>query len=203
MMMLLRLRQISVHPQVYINAKRREHSLYTRNDWIDPSTKLYKIRDIIEAEAMDVEPHHYIIFCQFHDEMEIVKEYLQSTSLIDHDNILMYHGSLTQKQRSAVLTHSKQIVTTSVMLIQIQAGGVGLNLQEYDRIIFVSPYWTSALMDQAVARAVRMGQTRIVHVYHLLLEDEDEKSINIDGFINSKAEEKRDMLEELFAICEQ
>jgi SNF2 family DNA or RNA helicase len=31
-------------------------------------------------------------------------------------------------------------------------------------------------MDQAVARAVRMGQTRIVHVYHLLLEDEDEKS---------------------------
>ena len=90
-----------------------------------------------------------------------------------------------------------------MMLLQLQAGGVGLNLQEYDRIIFVSPWWTSALMDQAIARAVRMGQTEIVKVYHLRLAAENEATINIDELVNAKAEEKRKMLIKLFAICSQ
>jgi len=88
------------------------------------------------------------------------------------------------------------------MLIQLQAGGVGLNLQEYDRIIFISPWWTSALIDQAVARAVRMGQKKVVHVYHLHLEAEQENTINIDAMVNEKAEQKRVMLKKLFASCQ-
>jgi SNF2 family DNA or RNA helicase len=87
------------------------------------------------------------------------------------------------------------------MLIQLQSGGVGLNLQEYDRIIFVSPWWTSALMDQAIARAVRMGQTEVVKVYHLHLAAEHETAVNIDELINAKAEEKRSMLKKLFEMC--
>ena len=87
------------------------------------------------------------------------------------------------------------------MLIQLQAGGVGLNLQEYDRIIFVSPWWTSALMDQAIARAVRMGQTEVVKVYHLRLLAEGDTTINIDELVNAKAEQKRKLLEKLFNEC--
>ena len=78
---------------------------------------------------------------------------------------------------------------------------LGLNLQEYDRIIFVSPWWTSALMDQAIARAVRMGQTRVVKVWHLHLAAEHETAVNIDELVNAKAEEKRSMLKKLFAMC--
>jgi hypothetical protein len=79
---------------------------------------------------------------------------------------------------------------------------VGLNLQEYDRVLFVSPWWTSAMMDQAIARAVRMGQTKVVKVYHLHLEAEQKNTINIDAMVNAKADEKRKMLEKLFALCE-
>ena len=79
---------------------------------------------------------------------------------------------------------------------------MGLNLQEYDRVIFVSPWWTSALMDQAIARAVRMGQTKVVHVYHLHLKAEQENTINIDTIVNEKAEQKRVMLKKLFALCQ-
>jgi SNF2 family DNA or RNA helicase len=53
-------------------------------------------------------------------------------------------------------------------------------------------------MDQAIARAVRMGQTKVVKVYHLQLQAENTKSINIDLLINAKAQEKRKMLEKLF-----
>jgi SNF2 family DNA or RNA helicase len=217
--LLLRLRQISVHPQVYINSKRREDIGYNREDWIIPSSKLEKIREIIQTDNInsDVEGavadkvhtlqgvHKYIIFCQFNDEMSLIREFLLNEGLVTDDNILLYNGSMNQAEREAVLKRSKATTELTVLLLQLQAGGVGLNLQEYDRIIFVSPWWTSALMDQAIARAVRMGQKEIVHVYHLRLAAESAKAeaaVNIDELVNAKAEEKRKMLEKLFVLCE-
>jgi SNF2 family DNA or RNA helicase len=198
--LLLRLRQISVHPQVYINAKRREDIGYSRDDWDSECTKLHKIKEIIKTDTED-KVHKYIVFCQFNDEMALIRQFLLNESLVKDENILLYNGSMTQKERTDILAKSKETTETTVLLLQLQAGGVGLNLQEYDRIIFVSPWWTSALMDQAVARAVRMGQKEIVKVYHLRLAAEHESAINIDEMINAKAEEKRKMLEKLFAMC--
>jgi SNF2 family DNA or RNA helicase len=197
--LLLRLRQISVHPQVYINAKRSKSQSYKRDDWVQPSTKLEKIGEIIENDNGRL--HKYIIFCQFNDEMVLIRDYLLSKELIADENILMYNGSMTQMQRTAILARSKETTEKTVMLLQLQAGGVGLNLQEYDRVIFVSPWWTSALMDQAVARAVRMGQTEVVKVYHLRLKAEKDECVAIDRLVNAKAEEKRKMLEKLFQVC--
>jgi SNF2 family DNA or RNA helicase len=246
-LLLLRLRQLSVHPQLYISAKRRQSPNYIRKDWTEPSTKLLAIRDILltdfpshkmslhlslpqlhqekeslhqEKESQELqeesqelqelqelqeekeEPHRYLIFCQFIDEMDIIRDYLLSLGLFTELDILLYHGGLTLLEREDVLRRSKQSIRPTVMLLQLQAGGVGLNLQEYDRIIFVSPWWTSALMDQAIARAVRMGQTRTVHVYHLqlLIETQEQSVLLIDSLVYGKAEEKRAMLEEFFRI---
>jgi len=202
------LRQISVHPQVYIQAKRREKRTYPRPDWEGPSTKLVALREILMRDEWSIEseeePHKYIIFCQFKEEMELIHEYLDSLNLFAPPNILEYDGSLTQEQRERVLTHSKKATEPTALLLQLQAGGVGLNLQECDRIIFISPWWTSALMDQAIARAVRMGQKRVVRVYHLELEVEEteENTIFIDHMIDQKAEEKRGMLRDLFVLCD-
>jgi SNF2 family DNA or RNA helicase len=192
--LLLRLRQLSVHPQVYINAKRREDSTYDREDWTGPSTKFERIKKIIRE---DDKVHKYIIFCQFMEEMILLSKELSQY------NVLQYNGSLTQKQRTEVLRKSKESTETTVLLIQLQAGGVGLNLQEYDRIIFVSPWWTSALMNQAIARAVRMGQKEVVRVYHLVLsqEWENKQITNIDNRIQQKADEKQRMLEKIFQMC--
>ncbi len=200
--LLLRLRQISVHPQVYINAKRREDGGYSRPDWTPECTKFQKIKEIVGGDDTN-RVHKYIIFCQFNDEMALLRQYLLGEGLVKDENILLYSGSLTQGQRAEVLARSKETTETTVMLLQLQAGGVGLNLQEYDRIIFMSPWWTSALMDQAIARAVRMGQKEKVKVYHLRLDAEHDAAINIDDLVNAKAEEKRKMLEKLYLMCSQ
>jgi len=196
--LLLRLRQISVHPQVYINAKRREDPTYARTNWTAASTKVERVKNIIKQDTTD-KVHKYIIFCQFIDEMALMRESL--LDIVKDENILMYHGSLNQAERTAVLATSKKTTETTVMLLQLHAGGVGLNLQEYDRVIFISPWWTAALMDQAIARAVRMGQTEVVKVYHLQLAAEKKATINIDTMINAKADEKRKMLENMFLMC--
>jgi SNF2 family DNA or RNA helicase len=51
-------------------------------------------------------------------------------------------------------------------------------------------------MDQAIARAVRMGQKEVVKVTHLLLKEED--SLNIDTMANEAAQTKRKMLGKFF-----
>lgn len=190
---LLRLRQLSVHPQIYIDAKQRENKYYKRT-WNGSSTKFDAIHSILQSEPDT--PHHYLIFCQFRLEMTLLQTFLQETAGISH--VFQYHGGMNATLRASTLRRSKEIKETSVMLMQLQAGGVGLNLQEYDRIIFVSPWWTSAMMDQAIARAVRMGQQKVVEVYHLALSAEKQGSQNIDTTIFSKAQQKRFLLQEIF-----
>jgi SNF2 family DNA or RNA helicase len=51
-------------------------------------------------------------------------------------------------------------------------------------------------MDQAIARAVRMGQKETVKVYHFLLKEEE--TTNIDVMANAAAEMKRGMLIKFF-----
>ena len=224
--LLLRLRQLSTSPQTYINAKRRENPSYDRADWVEPSTKMAKIKDIMLTDLEDIaqDPvqisitpceedgvvdlsikvntcHKYIIFCQFHDEMSLLREFLITEGLAADEHILLYHGGLTQSELAEVLRRSKASVETTVMLLQLQAGNSGLNLQEYDRIIFMSGWWANSTIMQAIGRAVRMGQTQVVRVYHLRLAIEKDLILNIDRLINDKAEQKRKMLANLFSQC--
>lgn len=192
LVMLMRLRQISVHPQVYIRAKRREDEDYDRFDWLLPSTKMNTIRQIIEEEKLTGD-HKYLIFCQFRDEIDLLQKYLLESGVVD--GIEVYHGGLSNKQRVDTLDRAKSS-SCQVFLCQLAAAGVGLNLQEFDRCIFISPWWTGAMIDQAVARTVRMGQTKVVRVIHLKLAEE--KTLNIDRFIMTKAERKRRDLQTLF-----
>ena len=83
-----------------------------------------------------------------------------------------------------------------VLLLQLQSGGVGLNLQHFSKVIFMSPWWTAALMDQAIGRAVRIGQKDKVEVSLLILKEEE--SMNIDETMLSKVEEKRSILHGIF-----
>jgi SNF2 family DNA or RNA helicase len=196
--LLMKLRQLSLHPQVYIGAMKRKSILggYDRPDWDEPSTKFMALKDKIEETQL---PTRWIVFCQFHDEMEILQAYLESSPAVH--KVSQYHGGLTQEQKDAVIDDSKGPLSQEearhdILLLQLQSGGVGLNLQHFTKIIFMSPWWTSALMDQAIGRAVRIGQKETVEVFMLVLKEEE--TMNIDETMLEKAEEKRGMLEKAF-----
>jgi SNF2 family DNA or RNA helicase len=65
----------------------------------------------------------------------------------------------------------------------------------------MGPWWNAAIMDQAVGRAVRIGQKNQVVVHHIrLLEEEktlnDSLIINIDDYMMGKVETKRILCDE-------
>ena len=192
--LLMRLRQLSLHPQVYISAMKRRSVLgYPRADWEEPSTKFTALRKKLEEPGR---PTKWIVFCQFHDEMEILQAYLATSPAVN--NIWQYHGGMSDTDKDEVIENTKAPVGEGhdILLLQLQSGGVGLNLQHFSKIIFMSPWWTAALMDQAVGRAVRIGQKETVEVTLLVLKEED--SMNIDETMLQRVEEKRGMLEKVF-----
>ena len=179
----MRLRQLSLHPQVYIDARRKSGGSMDRENWQGTSTKFEAIKKLIVADP----GHKWIVFCHFHSEMELLEQEL--IDLPQVGKVHIYNGALSPAARSAIIEETLQPSSIAeVLLIQLQSGGVGLNLQHFDRIIFSGPWWTSALMEQAVGRAVRIGQQRTVQVYHLSLIEEE--ALNIDRYMNEKAEQK-------------
>ena len=57
----------------------------------------------------------------------------------------------------------------SVLIIQIRAGGLGLNLQQASRVYFLSNDYNPSMEDQAIARCYRMGQAKPVVVKKFIM----------------------------------
>ncbi|MHB1701507.1 MAG: helicase-related protein, partial [Acidobacteriaceae bacterium] len=79
-----------------------------------------------------------------------------------------YTGDENTSAREAALRHFRS--STQVLVMTYEAGGMGLNLQEANVVIHADLPWTNDLMEQALARAWRMGQTSSVQQYILRLE---------------------------------
>lgn len=56
-------------------------------------------------------------------------------------------------------------------------GGLGLNLTGADTVIFMEHDWNPMKDLQAIDRAHRIGQTRVVNVYRLIVRDTIEEKI--------------------------
>ena len=69
-----------------------------------------------------------------------------------------------------------------MLVCQIEAGGVGLNIQAASVVILCEPQVKPSIEAQAIARAHRMGQVRTVQVHRLLIADSvDQRMLEILG----------------------
>ena len=59
-------------------------------------------------------------------------------------------------------------VYVQVMLLALQAGGVGLNLTSANHVFMLDIHWNPALEVQAADRCHRVGQTRDVYIHRYL-----------------------------------
>jgi hypothetical protein len=89
-------------------------------------------------------------------------------------------GSVPPERRQQMVDAFTAAPGHAVLLAQIQAGGVGLNLQAASVVIICEPQVKPTTESQAVARAHRMGQVRRVQVHRLLSPDSvDERMLRI------------------------
>jgi superfamily II DNA or RNA helicase len=75
-------------------------------------------------------------------------------------------GATADRQRAVDTFEQRR---AEVFLISLKAGGTGLNLTSADTVIHYDPWWNPAAQAQATDRAHRIGQTRPVFVYQLIV----------------------------------
>ena len=100
-------------------------------------------------------------------------------------------GNVPSERRTQLIDEFSAERGHAVMLIQIIAGGVGLNLQAANRVVIFEPQWNPAVEDQAIARLHRIGQARSVHAVRLLTRD------TIEERVEQVLTEKRELFNEL------
>lgn len=95
-------------------------------------------------------------------------------------------GALPPAERQELVDRFTAEPRPVVLVSQIQAGGVGLNIQAASVVILTEPQWKPSTEDQAIARAHRMGQARTVQVHRLLAEDSVDEAMR--DLVAAKAE---------------
>ncbi|MDV8002802.1 DEAD/DEAH box helicase [Rhodococcus sp. IEGM 1408] len=99
-------------------------------------------------------------------------------------------GSVPAQERQALVDRFSASSQGAVLVAQITAGGVGLNIQSASVVVICEPQIKPTMESQAIARAHRMGQTEVVQVHRLLTEN------SVDERIRALLKDKKQIFED-------
>uniref|UniRef100_H2YHJ4 Transcription termination factor 2 n=1 Tax=Ciona savignyi TaxID=51511 RepID=H2YHJ4_CIOSA len=142
----------------------------------EPSSKISFVMDTLH-KLKDSKNNFQIIV-----KLTTINQHL--SSFISCNVIFMFNFGvgLTQIGIVAVVNRMVKICSwvgysTKIMLVSLQAGGVGLNLIGGNHLFLLDMHWNPALEKQAFDRIYRVGQKKEVFVHKFIMEDTVEQQI--------------------------
>ena len=156
---LLRARQCMIWPQMYIDGVAKQTGTQSEK-WVGRSKKMETLFEMIKSHPSE----KTLIFCQFRGEMNHIQKNMERP-------VFRIDGSVPKEERVKQIEGFKKAAPGAVFIIQIKAGGQGLNLQEATRVYITGPSWNPATELQAVGRSHRTGQTNPVYVKKLVYKE--------------------------------
>ena len=156
--LLTRLRQLCLEPRL----------VYDNID--QPSSKLKACMELIKT--MQENKQKVLLFSSFTSVLDLISEECQKAGITYY----MLTGSTNKEDRRELVSRFQKDDTT-VFLISLKAGGTGLNLTSAEAVIHFDPWWNVSAQNQATDRAYRIGQTKNVLVYQLLMKNTIEEKI--------------------------
>src|SRR5882762_6070782 len=140
--------------------------------------------DMGKSELADAEPsstgafsqHRVLIFCQMKQMLNIIetdlfKKHMPSVTYMRLD------GNTDANKRHAVVQTFNADPSIDCLLLTTHVGGLGLTLTGADTVIFVEHDWNPMKDVQAMDRAHRIGQKKVVNVYRLITKGTLEEKI--------------------------
>jgi hypothetical protein len=135
------------------------------------STKLERLDEIFEGVAGEPD-RKVVLFSEWTTMLDLIEPLLARRKLA----YVRLDGSVPQKKRQALVSQFQTDAKVRVFLTT-NAGSSGLNLQAANTVINVDLPWNPAVLEQRIARAHRMGQTRPVCVFVLVTEGTLEENL--------------------------
>ncbi|SGY46516.1 BQ5605_C001g00442 [Microbotryum silenes-dioicae] len=188
------LRKLVNHPSLVFNPESFRHQQALEKTGfplirdVVHAPKLHALRQILldcgigtptiksEAEDEAVSQHRVLIFCQLKQMLDIVERDL-FRALMPSVTYMRLDGSTDVSKRHAVVQTFNADPSIDCLLLTTHVGGLGLNLTGADTVIFVEHDWNPMKDLQAMDRAHRLGQKKVVNVYRLIMRGTLEEKI--------------------------
>jgi SNF2 family DNA or RNA helicase len=122
------------------------------------SAKFDRLRELLELYQED--GRKVAVFSYFRQVLDDVSTMVGGCAQI--------HGGVSSEERQLVIDRFGTLEGFGVLALQIEAGGVGINLQCAQVVILMEPQFKPSTERQAIARVRRMGQTRKVNAHRLI-----------------------------------
>lgn len=187
-----------LHPFVYIHWARKScitvDLIKRNNTHTTPyKSKLNKVISLLFERRYN--GNSKLVFCQYIQEMFWIKIQLEHSNL----RVALLDGRTSSVERKRLL----QSNDIDVLVLHIQTGCEGLNLQRFNEIYFVSPHWNPAVEEQSVARCHRIGQTKPVSVFHFHMSPfVGNHGTSMDGYIHTLQDTKRVTMNSLYSVAQ-
>ncbi|KAJ3023132.1 UNVERIFIED_CONTAM: hypothetical protein HDU68_008757 [Siphonaria sp. JEL0065] len=140
--------------------------------WIS-STKIDQLSNVLLSIRRDNPSEKTIVFTQFRGMMDLCEKPLRENKI----GFVRYDGSMSADQRDAAVTTLKEDPETTVIIVSLKCGSLGLNLTCANHVIILDFWWNVAVENQAVDRVHRFGQKRAVSVHRIAIRDTVEQRI--------------------------
>ena len=129
-----------------------------------------------------IKPHRALIFCQMKEMLDMVQDTVLK-KMLPSVSYLRLDGSVEANSRQAIVNKFNSDPSYDVLLLTTSVGGLGLNLTGADTVIFVEHDWNPQKDLQAMDRAHRIGQKKVVNVYRLITRGTlEEKILSLQRF---------------------
>ncbi|KAF4045225.1 SLIDE domain-containing protein [Phytophthora infestans] len=168
---LMQLRKVCNHPYLFEGAEPGPPYQEGPHLWENcgKMTLLHKLLPKLQAQGSRV-----LIFCQMTSMMDILEDYMRYFS---HDYCRL-DGSTKGEDRDNMMEEFNEPGSSKFcFLLSTRAGGLGINLATADIVILFDSDWNPQVDLQAMDRAHRIGQTKIVRVFRFITDGTVEEKI--------------------------
>jgi len=171
---LLRIRQTMIWPQLFLDGMATKNST-DPEPFMGRSKKHETLMEMVETHPDE----KALVFTQFTSETDRIQELLVAKNI----PVFRLDGHVGKEDREERISQFRAAGSNAVFLIQIKAGGVGLNLQEASRVYIMAPAWNPATELQAIGRADRTGQKRAVIVKKFIYKNASDEYPSVEQSI--------------------
>ncbi|KAH0282936.1 SNF2 family DNA-dependent ATPase domain-containing protein [Aureobasidium namibiae CBS 147.97] len=129
-----------------------------------------------------VSQHRALIFCQMKEMLDMVESTVFKR-MLPSITFSRLDGSVEASKRQDIVNRFNSDPSIDCLLLTTSVGGLGLNLTGADTVIFVEHDWNPQKDLQAMDRAHRIGQKKVVNVYRLITRGTlEEKILSLQRF---------------------
>jgi len=158
-------------------------------------TKIEMLKNVLRDKQKVADDDKVVVYTLFSSFIPYIVQAVEE--VFGQGSCVNFHGKISAKVRESEIKRFRKDPSVRVLVPTLGCAATGLNLQFAGVIIHMEEWWNPGVKRQADARVNRMGQTKVVKIFSLVIKN------TIEGKILEKQKEKAKIANEILGDGEK